>query len=174
MIKLEVLKVKDYMIIVKWNEDKSSDFLLQWAGPVYKYPLTLEQIDQYVKNQENTCHIYKIIDIENNLMIGTIELNIKDEEGKVGRVGRFLIGEESCRGKGIGEQVLLEIVRIGFNHFGLNEITLGVFDFNTAAVRCYEKVGFRTVAHNKNCRKSSDGYWSLYEMSIRKDEWLKG
>jgi len=34
------------------------------------------------------------------------------------------------------------VLAIGFDEIGLHRIDLGVFDFNTRAIRCYEKCGF--------------------------------
>lgn len=175
MIKLEYLEKKDFKKIIEWNKDKSSNFLLQWAGPLYKYPLTEEQLDldfSYGVNEETSdLFIYKIIIGETNEMIGTIALKILDKENKCGRVCKFLIGEESVRAKGFGKQVLEQLVNIGFNTFNLHRISLGVFDFNEGAIKCYEKVGFIKEGLLRDVRKTENGYWSLYEMSILEDEW---
>jgi RimJ/RimL family protein N-acetyltransferase len=177
MIKLEYLEQKDFKKIVEWNNNKTADFLLQWSGPVYKYPLTEEQIqdffDSYVNKEKDTLFVYKIVDIKSNEMIGTIELDERDTQNKIGRVGRFLIGEESYRGKGIGRIVLNEIVRIGFEELGLSKITLGVFDFNIGAIKCYERVGFVKEELKENYRKAENGYWNLYDMGITREMWKK-
>jgi len=175
MIKLELMERDDLIKVVQWNENKSADDLLQWAGPVYSYPLTLAQVENFylneVKKENSNIYAYKILLTETGAAIGTIEIRITDEENKIGKVGRFLIGEESIRGKGIGTKVLREVVRMGFEEFKLNKITLGVFDFNEGAIKCYEKVGFKKVKFIENARKSSNSYWNLFEMAILKDEW---
>ena len=174
MIKLSLIEKEDLIKIVQWNAGKTADYLLQWAGPVFSYPLTLGQVENYYLNEakrENpNVLIYKIILTETEEIIGTIEVRDIDEEKKIGRVGRFLIGSEDIRGKGIGTKALKEAVRIGFEDLKFNKITLGVFDFNESAIRCYEKVGFVKVKFTKNARKSSNGYWNLYEMAISKEE----
>jgi hypothetical protein len=43
MIRLEYLERADFKKIVEWNEGKSEEFLLQWAGPLYEYPLTISK-----------------------------------------------------------------------------------------------------------------------------------
>lgn len=55
------------------------------------------------------------------------------------------IGEESGRGKGVGFlalQHLEEQIRLQ----GLKRMELGVFEFNTNAIRMYEKLGFKEIA----------------------------
>lgn len=170
-----MLQKEDLKKIIEWNENKSADYLLQWVGPMYNYPLSLGQVENYflneVKKENSNIFIYKILLTSTGEIIGTIELRQIDEDKKIGKVCRFLIGEENVRGKGIGTEVLKEILRIGFEDLKFEKITLGVFDFNKNAIKCYENVGFIKVKFIKNARKSSNGYWNLYEMAVSKDEW---
>lgn len=175
MIRLENMEYNDFKKIVEWNEGTTPDFLLQWSGPLFEYPLTEEQIikyfDSYVSKEKDTLFIFKIIDTETNEMIGTIELDEKDTTNKIGRIARFLIGEESHRGKGIGRQALSEVIGFGFKKLKLNKITLGVYDFNTNAIRCYERVGFKIEELKENYRKVESGCWNLFDMGITKEQW---
>ena len=50
-------------------------------------------------------------------------------------------------------------------------MTLGVFDFNTAAIKCYEKVGFKKEGLLRDARKNGNEYWNLIEMGILESEW---
>lgn len=109
--------------------------------------------------------------IDTNEIIGTIELRETDKDNRIGRVCRFLIGEEDFRGKGIGKRVLKEILKIGFLDLNFKNVTLRVFDFNSGAIKCYENSGLVKVGFSENARKASTGYWNLYEMSISRIEW---
>lgn len=175
MIKLEYLEEKDFGKLVEWNNNKSPNYLFQWAGPSYKYPLTEEQIKEYFSkgiNKENSnSFVYKIILVQTNEIIGTIQLAGIDKNNRSARICRFLIGDENIRGKGIGKQALEEVLNIGFNKFNLHRISLGVFDFNHSAVKCYESAGFVKEGLLRDIRKAEEGYWSLYEMSILEEEW---
>ena len=171
MIKLQYLEKEDLRKIVEWNSDKSADYLLQWSGPTYSYPLTIKQVEDYFISNNSNTSVYKILSVDTDEFIGTIELRETDKSNKIGRVCRFLIGEENYRGKRIGTHVLKEVLRIGFKDFKFDKITLGVFDFNYGAIKCYEKAGFVKEKFIENSRKSSTGYWNLYEMSISKIEW---
>jgi RimJ/RimL family protein N-acetyltransferase len=124
-----------------------------------------------VKKDNSNVFIYKIILINTGEIIGTVELRETDKDNKIGRICRFLIGEENNRGKGVGREVLKKILRIGFEDMKFEKITLGVFDFNHNAIKCYEKAGFNKEKFLENIRKSSTGYWNLYEMEISKEKW---
>lgn len=175
MVKLESLEKQDLGKIVEWNSDKSAEFLLQWAGPMYIYPLTIKQVEDYfyneVKKDDSNIFAYKIRLNDSDKIIGTIELREVDKENKIGMVCRFLIGEEDFRNKGIGAHALKEILEIGFNDLKFEKIALRVFDFNHSAIKCYEKAGFVKEKFLEKARKTANAYWNLYEMSISKDEW---
>jgi RimJ/RimL family protein N-acetyltransferase len=64
-----------------------------------------------------------------------------------------------------------KVLSIGFNQLNLHRISLGVFDFNTAAIKCYESVGFIKEGHMRDVLWFKDAYWSIIEMSILKHEW---
>jgi RimJ/RimL family protein N-acetyltransferase len=175
MIRLELLEKEDLNKILEWNNGKSSDFLLQWAGPLYQFPLTINQLEDYyindVKKVDSSVFVYKIVLTGTDEIIGTVELREIDKEKRVGRVCRFLIGDDSARGKGVGTIALKEILKIGFVDLNFDKITLAVFDFNEGAIKCYQKTGFKKVKFIENARKAIEGYWNLYEMAVSKAEW---
>ncbi len=124
-----------------------------------------------IKRKDSNILAYKIQLIDTDEIVGTIELREINKKNKVGRICRFLIGEESVRGNGIGTLALKEILRIGFTELNFEKITLGVFDFNLGAIKCYENAGFVKEKFLENTRKAAVGYWNLYEMSILKAQW---
>jgi len=62
-------------------------------------------------------------------------------------------------------------VEYGFRDLGLHRIDLAVFDFNTAAIRCYERVGFRREDLLRDSRRVGDDYWSLVIMAMFENDW---
>jgi len=159
MLEILPLEKTDAACIVKWNENKTADFLLQWAGIGYEYPLSEKQIIDRIESETSSgCRLYKII-IDND-MIGTIELMKIDTEAKTAKIGRFLLNSE-LTGKGYGSEALKKFVSIAFNHFHLKKVWLSVFDFNKPAIRCYEKVGFKSV--NQKVRANG---WTVINMEI--------
>jgi RimJ/RimL family protein N-acetyltransferase len=55
------------------------------------------------------------------------------------------IGEESGRGKGIGFHAL-QYLEEQIKLHGLKRIELGVFEFNTRAIKLYQKSGYKEIA----------------------------
>jgi len=176
MIRLDYLQKEDLSKIVEWNKDKSRDFLYQWSSYWYQYPITEKQIEDRIMNKANMpgsdFYVYKVILEEADEMIGTIELFNIDRISKTAFAGKFLIGDESQWGRGLGKQILKEVVRIGFDDIGLNTINLNVFDFNIGAIKCYESVGFIKKKLKEKVWESENGFWNLYEMSIEREMFL--
>jgi RimJ/RimL family protein N-acetyltransferase len=63
------------------------------------------------------------------------------------------------------------ILRIGFEDFDLHRISLGAYDFNTAALRCYQSSGFVHEGLQRDVLRYENEWWSLIEMGILKSEW---
>ncbi|MBN8192930.1 GNAT family N-acetyltransferase [Bacillus sp. NTK074B] len=170
MIKLTYFKEEDFKQLMDWIESPS--FLLQWGGPGFHYPLDKSQLEKYMENANRDgaeTLIYKVM--EDDQVIGHISLGRIDRENRSARIGKVLVGSENTRGKGIGQQMIHCILHIAFDELGLHRVTLGVFDFNTSAIRCYEKAGFIKEGLLRDARMSGDEYWSLWEMSILEKEW---
>lgn len=104
-------------------------------------------------------------------MIGHISLGNVDRMNESARIGKVLIGQLESRGNGYGTQLMLAALTFAFEELNLHKVTLGVFDFNTAAIKCYEKVGFKKEGFLRDARKNGNEYWNLIEMGILESEW---
>ena len=143
MMKILLLENSDAKSIVQWNSKKDADFLQQWAGRGYMFPITEQQIvDRICAEEYSNYKLYKITLDEK--MIGTIELMDIDRTTKTAKIGRFLLDSDFV-GKGYGTKALTEFLVMIFRDYDLEIIGLTVFSFNKSALRCYRKAGFKTV-----------------------------
>lgn len=157
------LEKTDANRIVDWNKGKDADFLTQWAGRGYRYPLTEEQITERLDSNAGTDYkIYRIRMNEN--IIGTIELMKIDFVKKRATIGRFLI-DHAQTGNGYGTKALGMFVNEVFNEMPLDTLELTVFDFNQPAIRCYQKAGF--VKTSESVRPNG---WVAIHMEIRRKD----
>jgi RimJ/RimL family protein N-acetyltransferase len=173
-IELEILNESEFPEIVEWVNRHDADFVIQWAGLTYTFPLTVDQMKHHYKNGINSAssgvYIYKIIEKEADEVVGTFQLARFDHTKKEAVIGRFLIKDQRYRGLGIGELALRQLVRMGFEQFGLSRIRLNVFNINKSAIRCYEKVGFVRGNVTERVYKSTKGEpWDNIEMIIDKE-----
>ncbi|MFE1900875.1 GNAT family N-acetyltransferase [Streptomyces yangpuensis] len=82
-----------------------------------------------------------------------------------GRLGRVLIAPEA-RGRGLGEHLVSLAVSLGFDELALPEIRLGVWTHNTAALRVYDKLGFRTTETLEAVEVVDGVPWSVHRMRL--------
>lgn len=138
LIKLEPLKRSDFKQLINWID--SEEFLIQWSGNAFTYPLNEEQLEKYIES-ENTL-AFKVIDEESKEVIGHISLGQIDNINKSARIGKVLVGDTKMRGRSIGKHMMKAVLHIAFEELKLHRVTLGVYDFNTSAISCYGKIGF--------------------------------
>lgn len=172
MVYLEPLEDRDFETIARWNAGKPRDFLVQWAGSQYEWPLTADYLIQLHAGHNTSGaaeHIYRVS--LDGVMIGTVMLMKFDPADNSAFVGRFLIGSEEHRGKGYGRQALMEVAKTGFEQFGLAAVKLGVFHFNLGAIKCYESVGFETYETQQDAWQGEDGPWALHRMKLTSYQW---
>jgi RimJ/RimL family protein N-acetyltransferase len=170
-VELQPFAREDFSRLLGWI--RSPEFLLQWAGPIFRFPLDEGQLEEYLKKARGEAaprRIFKAAETGTGETVGHIELDAIDRRNRSARVARVLIGEP-WRGKGLGEQMVRRIVEIGFDQMKLHRIDLVAFDFNRKAIACYERAGFVREGRIRDARRMGNGYWSLIQMSILEDEW---
>ncbi len=162
MIALQPFDIHDAPELITNIKDKRS--LLQFAGPMYRFPLTAEQLEGDLSDENRT--LFKIVDIENQNTIGHAQIFLKE---KTFLLGRILIWDENNRGKGYGKKVMQELLKYGFSKFKREMAELNVYDWNTGAIECYKKVGFSIDPEIKNEVKIDNETWVSINMKIHRD-----
>ena len=171
-IELRPFERNDFSRLIGWIN--SPEFLLQWAGPIFHYPLDEAQLETYLQGAEGigpVRMVFKAVEVQTKAVVGHIELNHVDFEDNSATVCRALVGDPSLRRKGIGTQMLKKLLEIGFGQLKLHRIDLTVFDFNEGAIRCYEKLGFIKEGRLREIRRVGNDYLTLYLMSMLDREW---
>ncbi|WP_458122204.1 GNAT family N-acetyltransferase [Paenibacillus sp. Z6-24] len=172
-IRLQYFTAKDYDQLLSWSGD--AEFLLQWSGSQWKYPLQTTDLDAYLQNANDPSHseqlIYTAVERSSGRAVGHIALTRIDRDNRSARISRVLVGDPEARGKGYGRRMIEEALRIGFDALGMHRITLAVLDYNTSAKQLYESCGFQQEGYLRDTMKLNDRYYSIYEMSILEDEW---
>jgi RimJ/RimL family protein N-acetyltransferase len=173
MIRLAYFTPEDFQLLINWIDNE--DLLLNWAGSQFRFPLNGKKLDWYIKDtndfEKSDTLVYKAVDDETGQTVGHISLSVINRQNGSARITRVLVGNSAERGKGIGEQIIKAMLKIGFEEIGLHRMSLGVYDFNEQGVRCYKKCGFNVDGVLRDIKKHGDTYWSLMEMSILENEY---
>lgn len=124
---------------LSWMRDENLNRFIQGANK----NITLENLHRYVdeKNQSPNSLLLGIFHRETSKHIGNLKLE-PISFGVDATLG-ILIGDEAWRRKGVGFEVINRVIEYSFDRFKLNKIQLGVDPSNLAAVRLYEKLGFK-------------------------------
>jgi RimJ/RimL family protein N-acetyltransferase len=116
--------------------------------------------------------IYKAIDTDTGKIIGHISLGGVSKKNRSARISRVLV-DANERGKGYCHQMLSAALKIGFEDLKLHRISLGVYDFNTSAIKCYQRAGMKLEGIQRDILLFKGNWWSLVEMSMLETEWKK-
>jgi len=149
MVTLSKFKQEDFKYLKSWIS--SEEDLIQFAGPLFSYPLKDQQLLRYI--QTDHFKPYKVTLNETGETIGHCELNFENGNN---RLSRILIGDKSLRGKNIGTKIVREMLNLISIFNDKDPIDLNVFAWNKNAIRCYEKVGF-VVNANKASQYNRNG-----------------
>lgn len=82
MIRLSKLAQTDFDVFKSWIKDKNE--LLQFAGPMLSFPVTDDQLLNYINDKRRI--VYKVILIETNEIIGNAELNFENSLPRLSRI----------------------------------------------------------------------------------------
>ncbi|RAJ06610.1 RimJ/RimL family protein N-acetyltransferase [Chitinophaga skermanii] len=136
MIQLAPFEEIDFNRLIAWLD--TEELLVQVAGPLFTHPLNTAQLVTYIADPNR--HAFKVIDTTSHTVIGHAE--IYKTEDNTGKICRVVIGDTTLRGKGIGQALISALVAYAVEDLQLQAVELNVYDWNTAAIKCYEKVGF--------------------------------
>lgn len=174
MIRLEFFTEEDFDQLIGWISNEH--LLTNWSGSLFRFPLTRDSLDWYIQDtndlKKSDALVYKVVDMQTNQAVGHVSLGSISRKNRSARISRVLVGDEQQKGRGLCTAMIGALLQIGFEELKLHRISLGVYDFNHGAIRCYEKCGFVREGVQRDVLRYGDQYWSLLEMSVLEDEWL--
>jgi RimJ/RimL family protein N-acetyltransferase len=160
--------IRDVISWVKTERD-----LVQWAGSTFSWPLTQKQFREHLKAAKTpNPAIYPFALLNRGKIAGYCEISDMRPMFDSAMLSRVLVSPRS-RSRGLGEFMVKQAVKFGFEQLNLNRIGLGVFDFNIAAARCYTKAGFIYEGTTRESAKAGTEYWNCHIMSLLRKEWKK-
>jgi RimJ/RimL family protein N-acetyltransferase len=171
MVTLQYFGKDDFKELFEWLN--TEELLMNWSGSLFSYPLSQEGLEWYIEDvndlKRSDAFIYKAVD-ENGKTVGHISLGGISRKNRSGRISRVLVAPDE-QGKGYCCDMVTAVLKTGFEELKLHRIELGVYDFNKAALRCYEKAGLLIEGTSRESLNFKGQWWSLVEMSILEDEW---
>ena len=143
MLRLRPYKPCDAAAVVSWIGDETS--FRKWSADRFDtYPVTAEDLNRHYDAAAYSDSFYEFTAFDENGPAGHLIMRFTDREKTRLRFG-FVIVDSGRRGLGLGKEMLELAVRYAFDILKAEVITLGVFENNAPAYRCYRSAGFREV-----------------------------
>lgn len=145
MLRLRPYKPSDAKLIADWANQDVVVFK-KWSADRYKtFPITADDINEKYFNSNGDCdepdNFYPFIGFNESGVVAHMTMRFTDKEKRVIRFG-YIIVDNTKRGQGIGTELLNLAVKYAFDILKVDKISLGVFDNNENAEKCYSKFGF--------------------------------
>ncbi len=120
-----------------WVNDQQLTTYILAAG----FPTNRDRAMSYFEaSQPPNAVFFAVCDLETGTHIGNARLSLIDWINRVATYGR-LIGHSDYRGQGYGSDALVQLLRFGFHHLGLNRIWSSAVTSNDGSLSSNDKVG---------------------------------
>lgn len=149
---LSILGESDLLVLMQWvNDPKVNTFLNR------RTPISFATERAFLARENSgRDEVFGIYATDQEKLIGTVALHGIDMIHQNAVFG-IMIGDKESWNKGYGTEATRLVMAYGFLARGLEGIELEVFEENTRAIRCYEKVGFFTIGCYKRWLRTMHG-----------------
>lgn len=158
-VHIRPLEKDDLARLVRWNSDPEVE---RFVG--LGLPCDLEAcLAWWEESRSSKNNQLFALEDERGQLIGDLELAHICWRGREAEL-RIRIGEKEYWNKGYGTFALEQIKCYAFDALGLDRLYLRVYTFNTRAIHCYQKLGFKKKAILK---RAQDRDWKdIYLMTM--------
>lgn len=175
MLYLRQYKTVDADVILSWCKDERE--FRKWTADRYPhYPVTAQEMNYKYVDCNGDCaepdNFYPMTACDEDGPVGHFIMRYTDMAHKTLRLG-FVIVDSQKRCCGYGRQMIVLALDYAFRISGADTVTIGVFDNNEQAYRCYTSAGFTEVSVEQQAVCNVLGeQWKVVEMAISRDEYL--
>ena len=172
LVKLRAYKETDIERLVEFINDEEVKKFLDSNIP---FPMTKWQEEEWVRSRKagsDFTYDFAIDDLETGKYIGGCSINQCDMKNRTCVIG-IMIGDKDYWSKGYGSDALNVLIKFIFEEVNMNKIKLMVFSFNSRAIACYKKVGFKEEGLFKNELYRNGNYYDIIPMALFKEDWIK-
>jgi len=169
MLSIRPYKPQDAEKIVTWLKDEIS--FLKWSGSLLgDFPLKADYMNEVYFNKNGLCeeadNFYPWTAFDEDEIIGHFIMRYTDGNKKNLRFG-WVVVDDSKRGKGYGREMLQLGLKYAFEIMKVEQVTIGVYDNNPSAVKCYRSLGFvDNLEKEPGIVKVKDEEWKCLELVI--------
>lgn len=150
----------------RWLDDPETRALIGETAPI-----TAAQAEAWFDQAaEDPNRAWYMIETSDGRVIGECGLLRMFPEWRTTDMS-IVIGEKDARGQGCGGEVGRLLLDLAFSYMGFHRVAIGVVGFNTAALRFWERLGFKREGVQRDGYLHEGAFSSFVMMSILEDEW---
>lgn len=165
---LRAYKEEDIKVATSLVNDKELKKFLVTNIP---FPTSPWEEESWVKSQngnKNGEYNFAIEDRETGKYIGGCGIQNVNWLTRVATVG-IMIGDKDFWGKGYGTDAMKVLTKFIFEDMNIRKIKLYTFSFNTRAIKCYEKCGFKVEGVFRDEIFKDGKYYDEIAMAVFKE-----
>ena len=165
-VMLRAIEFSDCKLICEmFNDPEIEDLVVGWAFPISQY----QQEKWYEKNYLDSNFRF-IVELEGEGAVGIATLSDIDWKNRMAHHG-IKLSRKSPRGKGIGTDVVMAIMRYAFDELGLNRLNGSWFRENEVSRKMYMNCGWKEEGIRRNYIYKKGKYRDLIETGILAEEY---
>jgi ribosomal protein S18 acetylase RimI-like enzyme len=158
MMILRIATNEDLQALIPWIKDQGA--CKRWAGPHVRFPLTLQNLKNDIEfSEENT--FVMVNDAGEPWGLGQL---LEKENGRI-HLARVIVAPPR-RAKGLGEILCRLLIAEGIKRFGNVFFSLNVYSANTAAIKLYQKLGFKPQSAPSDSPPDKDVLYMVFKPDL--------
>ncbi|GAB4523095.1 MAG: GNAT family protein [Anaerolineae bacterium] len=167
LLRLAPPVAEDQEIFAAWTRD---DAYLRMLDDDPVKTRTAADYNHFGGGSEADNYYFHLVTLADETLIGFVVLfNIKwSNQSAEMAIG---IGAADYRGKGYGQDALRLILNYAFSELNLYRVGLSVMDYNTAAIKAYERAGFQKEGVRRGAVQRHHQRYDLVLYGILREEW---
>lgn len=125
------------LIVDMFNDPEVENLVVGWANPISLY----SQKEWLKVHHSDQSNMRFVIETKEDGVVGIVTLHQIDWKNRRAAHG-LKIAARNCRGRGIGTDTVMAIMRYAFDELNLVRLEAGWFETNTASKTMYAKCGW--------------------------------
>ena len=140
--KLIPFQKSHFKTLINWVKDEET--MLNFAGIGFQYPLTEQQLIDYINKYPQRLLFIGLDEELNPVAYG----EVIPQENNSARLGHLIIGESENRGQGLGKKLIQLLIAEAKKQLLISRIDLFLLEGNQPAQNCYLNYGFQFLPND--------------------------
>jgi RimJ/RimL family protein N-acetyltransferase len=159
---------EDFERLMSWL--RSEVALVEWCAGFFRHPLDDAQLERYLESSKQpNARVIWVAETSSGDPVGHVEIS-QIWPYLSSRLSRVLVAPDQRR-RGIGSAMIAKALAFSFRQHHVSRIDLGVSAGNSAAIACYEKLGFTHVGTRPGGIVVGAAKIDVYWMTVIRDQW---